>query len=580
MAPSRMKSAGGGRGAGQKSRSGRNGNVKSNSASNDKTKQSLDDLTDMTFDVGDNRTADTFVNAKKRLVEYVGSTFDLGADIATSIETGTLHVVPMPVEPVTAVVTAAVPEVVADPANGIAGVPARPEVRAPLSNMQAMLLSGQVKSYLYQVNKLAENVKKAYAIVLKQCTLNLQSKLEERPEWAALKMSCDVLVLLELIRSLVFRYEERMYQPLSLHRVKQTFYSFRQGNLSNIDYLQAFKNRYDMANSHDVVLFDEEVAVMLMKQNPADAAKEFHSRAAGNLTEPERATYLQRAKDLCQAIAFLSQSDMKRYGELLSELQNDYTKGKMTYPDSLTKAHQYLNDYKVKPTAIAPTSTAENAVAFAQQSNKGGKEFPRWMKNKTCHNCGEEGHISTVCPNGAKDESEDEEASTSAESKSDSSKKEKADAAKKKAKKKASFAQRVEDEDDTSGDEEASLFTTVGILKKRGQGNLNLRKVLLIDNQSTLDLMCNEDFVTRIHEVDRYVRVHGNGGNIRTNLRSHLKGYGWTWFSRDAIANILSLKNVAERFEVTYDSARDGGRFIVHKPNRKLFFNMHPSGLY
>jgi hypothetical protein len=108
--------------------------------------------------------------------------------------------------------------------------------------MQQMILSGQVKSYLFQVNKLAENIKKAYAIILKQCALNLQSKLEECQEWAALTVSCDVLEILELICSLVFKYEECMYQPLSLHRVKQAFYSFHQGKLSNVDYLQAFKN--------------------------------------------------------------------------------------------------------------------------------------------------------------------------------------------------------------------------------------------------------------------------------------------------------------------------------------------------
>jgi hypothetical protein len=53
-------------GAGHKSHSSRNGNVKSNSVSGDKTKRSLDNLTDVIFDVGDNQTIDRFVSAKKR----------------------------------------------------------------------------------------------------------------------------------------------------------------------------------------------------------------------------------------------------------------------------------------------------------------------------------------------------------------------------------------------------------------------------------------------------------------------------------------------------------------------------------
>ena len=121
MAP-RNKTAG--KGAGQSGRSPNRGVPKSGSnASSDKTKQSLDDLSDIVFDVGDNRTADGYITAKKRLVEYVSSTFDQGAEIGISIETGTLCVIPIPADPVTPIITPAVPAVPA-----IAAVPARAAV--------------------------------------------------------------------------------------------------------------------------------------------------------------------------------------------------------------------------------------------------------------------------------------------------------------------------------------------------------------------------------------------------------------------------------------------------------------------
>ena len=121
MAP-RNKTAG--KGAGQSGRSHNRGVPKSGSnASSDKTKQSLDDLSDIVFDVGDNRTADGYITAKKRLVEYVSSTFDQGAEIGISIETGTLCVIPIPADPVTPIITPAVSAVPA-----IAAVPARAAV--------------------------------------------------------------------------------------------------------------------------------------------------------------------------------------------------------------------------------------------------------------------------------------------------------------------------------------------------------------------------------------------------------------------------------------------------------------------
>jgi hypothetical protein len=74
--------------------------------------------------------------------------------------------------------------------------------------------------------------------------------------------------------------------------------------------------------------------------------------------------------------------------------------------------------------------------------------------------------------------------------------------------------------------------------------------------------------------------VHGNGGDITTNKKAHIKNYGDVWFHSDAITNILSLKNVKSKFQVTYDSEGDGA-FIVHKPDGvDVHFVAHANGLH
>ena len=57
-----------------------------------------------------------------------------------------------------------------------------------------------------------------------------------------------------------------------------------------------------------------------------------------------------------------------------------------------------------------------------------------------------------------------------------------------------------------------------------------------------------------------------NGGDLKTQQKAHVKNYGEVWFNERAIMKIMSLKNVKEKFRVTYDSDRDG-TFTVHKPN-------------
>jgi hypothetical protein len=59
-----------------------------------------------------------------------------------------------------------------------------------------------------------------------------------------------------------------------------------------------------------------------------------------------------------------------------------------------------------------------------------------------------------------------------------------------------------------------------------------------------------------------------------------LLGYGTVWYHPKSIANILSLKCVAEKYHVTFDSD-NGGSFIVTKPDGTMFeFKQSPGGLY
>jgi hypothetical protein len=74
--------------------------------------------------------------------------------------------------------------------------------------------------------------------------------------------------------------------------------------------------------------------------------------------------------------------------------------------------------------------------------------------------------------------------------------------------------------------------------------------------------------------------VHGNGGTFSTKMKAHVTNYGDVWFDTKAITNILSLKNVREKFHVTYDSHGEGS-FIVHKPNGiDIHFVMHAGGFH
>jgi hypothetical protein len=95
------------------------------------------------------------------------------------------------------------------------------------------------------------------------------------------------------------------------------------------------------------------------------------------------------------ATAFVLQCNRRRYGKLLEELENDFTKGHNKYPSDTVKAYQLLNKYKHwKPNSKVPQS---EGVAFAQRGDK-SEGSQEWAADKTCYECGKKGHIKPHCP--------------------------------------------------------------------------------------------------------------------------------------------------------------------------------------
>ena len=44
--------------------------------------------------------------------------------------------------------------------------------------------------------------------------------------------------------------------------------------------------------------------------------------------------------------------------------------------------------------------------------------------------------------------------------------------------------------------------------------DFNLRKIILLDSQSTMDLLCNEYMVERIYKSKKNMRLRRNGGKL------------------------------------------------------------------
>ena len=106
--------------------------------------------------------------------------------------------------------------------------------------------------------------------------------------------------------------------------------------------------------------------------------------------------------------------------------------------------------------------------------------------------------------------------------------------------------------------------------------------MVLLDNESTMDLFCNPDLVEDIKKVNRPLRIQSKGGEMSINQKEKIPGYNNNvWFSRRDITKIIALKNLTENYRVTYHSKEQV--FIVHRDITDLTnmeFIMHNSGLH
>ena len=100
--------------------------------------------------------------------------------------------------------------------------------------------------------------------------------------------------------------------------------------------------------------------------------------------------------------------------------------------------------------------------------------------------------------------------------------------------------------------------------KSDSDEKIQLRNVMLLDNQSTMYLICNNKFTSKIKNSIEKLRVQSNGGTLVVNQLSEMLGYKIkTWFSNKSITNIVSLENVIKKYIVTYDS--NDNQLVVHR---------------
>ncbi len=242
-------------------------------------------------------------------------------------------------------------------------------------------------------------------------------------------------------------------------------------------------------------------------------------------------------------------------------------------------------------------------TAFAQsdkKKKKGGnkekkpnapkdpKDFDKeWWKDKECYRCGKKGHPASACSVKLLNNNDDKSICSSMLASN-------AMAAIQKSMKTMGKAMtqisKIADFDDKLFEEQ--LHAQLGVVSVKAARSepwsgyafatrtLSLRNHLLLNNQSSVHIMCNSNFVNDIWQSNQLMILKSNGGSLPINEVDNFTGFKReTWFLRNAMTNILSFSLVKSEYDITFD--RDV--FIIHwaaKGYSDMVFKPHKCGLH
>ena len=178
--------------------------------------------------------------------------------------------------------------------------------------------------------------------------------------------------------------------------------------MSDIEHLERLKAKIDTLDSYGITLGNDPC---LLKNHDDFEELDLGNDEMALADVQQHETIMEKVhedtRDRLLGYLYIKNADKARYGSLLEELDNAFTRGKDEYPRSLTDAYSLCKNYrKFQPKANKNKNTNDNnnhqktQVTFAQStSGKSGN-----TTKHRCGNCGKIGHPTWDCPQERNDE--------------------------------------------------------------------------------------------------------------------------------------------------------------------------------
>ena len=214
-------------------------------------------------------------------------------------------------------------------------------------------------------------LKKGFATVYNQCSLEVRDKLEASNDWDKTQREQSLHELISKIERICVGFDNYKQEVFNLVQALKTLFLYTQGEKEGVDkYACNFKSLWDTVEAFRGSPGLHKGLVKGLLATPGRVA------SPSSITATEVAVAKEEVADRVKAALLISGADKQRYGGLKDQLGNNYLLGTDQYPDTLEKASKILGNYQI--TKGSPFGDRRNVnrggrLAFIQQGRRTGR---------------------------------------------------------------------------------------------------------------------------------------------------------------------------------------------------------------
>ena len=401
--------------------------------------------------VGRDRQTVTFNKVKERIEMKIQKEYEFGRDMAESLREMKL-----------------VDLTVLAPELGESTEP-DPVKRAREEKSMDIIFQQRTARYLKRVEKLEENLGKAYSLIYKNyCDTVMQARIKEHPNYYS-EILDNPIKLLEAISTLMHKPVRAQFAYVSMMEAHRRLLNIRLREKEGLlEYMERFKQEKAIVKSHLGESFLNEFV---------EHTDEYKEHVA-NMEATAAKSLKTKAFETYSTGIFMNGADRARYGDLLDGLSNQYALGNDQYPRTLQAAIDVMRRQKRvikeekksgKDTKIKEEETNESS--FAQNV-------------KRCYCCGSTEHLANNCPvRSGKPRSEwyDRKQGVQHHQTTEGSNGKESTTGSK--------------GDGWSGFQQATIHA------QKENDDEEMKKMIMLDSGTTISLFCNENVVTDVKEA-------------------------------------------------------------------------------